>query len=366
MKSLLLASDTNPELNSFLKNMDADSLIDSSERFPILDQALKNRAESFLKSEGVLQYGFVDLRQVPENLLIADWLNRGLHGEMDWMERTSHLRSNTHGAFPQYPTALMVCVSYDSKESRSESEKNKISIYAQGRDYHKVIKKILKGVFLSLKELEPRLEGRIFVDSGPVSEKYLAAHAGIGWIGKNTNLISARHGSFFFLGTLLLNCTCSYFKRPLDHCGTCTRCIDACPTNAIIKPYILDAKLCLSYETIEKKTVTDSNLLKLGDWIFGCDDCQTVCPYNRFSEPTPISDFYPRGYTIDYFLKMTETEFLKLFEGSALRRPGYEHFMENVIVQAAKNPLQYKEQLEVLYAKTTNPRIRKCIEKIGA
>ena len=346
--------------------MAVDLQIESTGSVPVLDPALKNRTDSFLKSVGVQEHGFVDLKQIPENLFLADWLYRGLHGEMDWMERTSHLRSNTYKAFPQYPTALVICVGYDSHKTREESKKNGVATYAQGRDYHKVIKKILKATLQTLKDLEPQIEGRAFVDSGPVSEKFLASHANLGWIGKNTNLISARHGSFFFLGTLLLNCVCTEFVGPVDHCGTCTRCIDACPTQALIEPYVLDAKLCLSYETIEKKTPTDLDLLTQGPWVFGCDDCQTVCPYNRFSSTTLIEDFSPRGYTIENFLKMSEEGFLKLFEGSPIRRPGYEHFMENVIVQASKSPDLYGQLIQELYSTTSHPRILKRIEEVAA
>jgi epoxyqueuosine reductase len=202
------------------------------------------------------------------------------------------------------------------------------------------------------------------VDTGPVSEKYLATHAGLGWLGKNTNLISENHGSFFFLGVLLLNCICNDFSNPTDHCGTCTSCIEACPTDAIIEPYLIDSRLCLSHETIERKTPTSIELQQRGKWIYGCDDCQTCCPYNRFSKFTTIGDFQPRDYSIEGFLNLDEDTFLKCFEGSPIRRTGYEHFMENVLAQVAKEPEKYESQIMELSRRTESKRIKKRIAEL--
>ena len=344
--------------------MDAALRNNRTNSLPILDQVLRNFSETFLKTRGVLAHSFLDLRQVPPDDYLQKWLQEGRHGEMEWMARTAAIRSDISLGFPEYSTALLICVSYDSGKSRKQAGENGISIYAQGRDYHKVLKKLLKDLLREIQEIEPALRGRVFVDTGPLQEKSLGAFAGLGWIGKNTNLISHRYGSLFFLGTLLLNCQCTDFTNPKDHCGTCTRCIEACPTGAITNPYTLDARLCLSYETIERRTPTDGGLLSKGSWIYGCDDCQTCCPYNRFSPPTPIDDFYPRGYSMERFLLLDEEEFLKVFEGSPIRRSGYEHFMENVLAQAVKENERYASLIKNLYQRTSSTRIQMRIEEM--
>lgn len=344
--------------------MDADSYNEELKALPILDGVLREEASRQLKAYGCRDHGFVDLRQIPTLGFFNSWLDRGFHGEMKWMERTARERADVRFAFPQYFTALVITIPYDSQESTTGSELNQVSRYAQGRDYHKVIRKILKNLFQDLQILQPALEGRTYVDTGPLSEKHLASFAGLGWIGKNTNLISHQHGSLFFLGVLLLNCICTDFSEPTDHCGTCTRCIDVCPTDAIVEPYIIDSRLCLSHETIERVTPTSTELQQKGNWIYGCDDCQTCCPYNRFSKPTKIEDFQPRDYSIEKFLNLDEDSFLKFFEGSPIRRTGYEHFLENVLAQVAKNPAKYKEHIISLANRTTSERIKKRIKDL--
>ena len=156
----------------------------------------------------------------------------------------------------------------------------------------------------------------------------------MGWIGKNTNLIHPKHGSFFFLGVVLLNRICEDFSPTPTHCGNCVRCIIACPTGALYEPFKLDSRRCLSYITIESKNTIPEELKLIDDpWLYGCDDCQTSCPYNRFSKPTPIDDFKTRpNYDLDYFLDLDEKKFLKEFEGSPIRRIGYEKFMQNLVL----------------------------------
>jgi epoxyqueuosine reductase len=300
----------------------------------IIDLQFRECLSSVLQSQGVLDHALLNLRQVEPNLALLNWLKKGLHGEMQWMERSSSSRADVRRAFPQYPSAALVSLSYYHSQSCEASKKNRISLYAQGRDYHKVLKKILKHSYRHLKLSYPELSARWYVDTGPVSEKYLASFTKLGWIGKNTNLISSRHGSFFFLGVLFLGAVCEDYNDPTDHCGTCVRCLVHCSTEALFEPYKIDARLCLSYQTIEKKSLSDENLFgKESNWLYGCDDCQTCCPYNRFSKMSPIEDFLPRkNYDFEYFLGLDEESFKKEFEGSPIRRIGYEKFMENLFL----------------------------------
>ena len=303
-----------------------------------LSQTLRDEAKNFLHANGVLEHAFLDLRKVPQNNDLKLWLDRGNSGTMHWMKRTADKRIDVSNAFPQFPSAILCSLSYYDADNVKNSEKNRISIYAQGRDYHKVLGKILKRCLSHLQSYETNLEGRFYVDTGPVSEKFLASHTKLGWIGKSTNLTHHRHGSFFFLGVLFLNRQCDDYSPSQNHCGTCVRCLVACPTAALYEPYKIDARLCISYQTIENKAITPQSLVPEKEpWLYGCDECQSACPYNRFSKPTPIDDFKTRSnYELDYFLNLDETQFLNEFEGSPIRRIGYNKFMQNLILLVAR------------------------------
>lgn len=305
---------------------------------PALSQILRDEAEKFLHTNGILEHAFLDLRRVPPNQALKLWLDRGNSGSMHWMKRTADKRIDVSKAFPQFPSAMLCSLSYYDIDNVKNSKKNRISTYAQGRDYHKVLGKILKNCLKHLQSYETGLEGRFYVDTGPVSEKFLASHTELGWIGKSTNLTHHRHGSFFFLGILFLNRKCDDYRPSQNHCGTCVRCLVACPTAAIYEPYKIDARLCISYQTIENKAITPESLVpKQEPWLYGCDECQTACPYNRFSKPTPIDEFKTRpNYELDYFLNLDEAKFLKEFEGSPIRRIGYAKFMQNLILLVAR------------------------------
>ena len=309
-----------------------------------LSQTLRDEASNFLHGNGILEHAFLDLRKVPSNNNLKLWLDRGNSGSMHWMKRTEDKRVEVSKAFPQFPCALLCSLSYYDIDNVKNSKKNRISTYAQGRDYHKVLGKILKRCLNHLQDYESKLEGRFYVDTGPVSEKFLASHTKLGWIGKSTNLTHRRHGSFFFLGILFLNRHCEDYKPSTNHCGTCVRCLVACPTSALYEPYKIDARLCISYQTIENKSITPKSLVPENEpWLYGCDECQTACPYNRFSKPTPIDDFKTRpNYDLDHFLELDEPKFLKEFEGSPIRRIGYNKFMQNVflLVSRTGNPEQ--------------------------
>ena len=303
-----------------------------------LSQTLRTETKHFLNANGILEHAFLDLRKIPPNNALKQWLDEGNSGSMHWMKRTAEKRIDVSNAFPQFPSAMLCALSYYDIDNIKNSEKNRISIYAQGRDYHKVLGKILKSCLKHLQSYEKELEGRFYVDTGPVSEKFLASHTKLGWIGKSTNLTHHRHGSFFFLGILFLNRQCDDYAPSQNHCGTCVRCIVACPTGAIYEPYKIDARLCISYQTIENKDITPQSLIPEQEpWLYGCDECQTACPYNRFSKPTPIDDFKTRSnYELDYFLNLDEEKFLKEFEGSPIRRIGYEKFMQNLVLLIAR------------------------------
>ncbi len=283
---------------------------------------------------------------------LNDWLNRSFSGEMDWMARTRELRPNPRGYFPEARSVIVVAQNYfrPSEKIDALARRGKISIYARGRDYHKVIRKKLKKLLSFVQQLEPAARGRVCVDSFPLMEKPLAVKAGIGWIGKHTNLILKGKGSYFFLGEILLSLPLPP-DEPLtaDYCGTCTRCLEACPTGAFPAPHVLDARRCISYLTIEHSGRIDESLqARMGNWIFGCDVCQEVCPWNRFSEATGETDFADRFTAQELDLErlsgLSRTEFDQMSEGTPLRRPGYRNFMRNIDI-ARQNLVQIEEAL---------------------
>lgn len=298
----------------------------------ITDSAdLLETARDYFHQEGALDSQWLPIDESLIHPHLRIWIENGFHGDMDWMERTLNKRENPRAAFSQFSSICMIAIPYFKRDSLKQSQKNGISLYAQGRDYHKVVWKILKRVFQRLKELDSRLEGRWYCDTGPVSEKWLASQTSLGWIGKNTNLIRKGYGSYFFLGGLLTNLKATPAKAASNHCGNCIRCITHCPTNALIQPYQIDARLCLSYQTIERKGDFNQGL-QSGEWMYGCDICQAVCPWNRFASESPFEDFQPReNYNWKYFLSLSEEAFLKEFEGSPIRRIGHIKFLENLL-----------------------------------
>ncbi len=314
--------------------------------------AMKGHVGESLKREGFLDWAFLDLRQVPKNEAIARFLEEERHAEMHWMKNTLPQRSDpARHIAPEYPAAVITLLNYASPRNRESARTNGIAAYAQGRDYHNVFRSRLKRVLKDLQANISGIEGRIHADSGPLSEKWLATHAGLGWIGRNTNLISRHHGSFFLIGCLLLNCEITDFAPASSHCGNCMRCIAHCPTQAITADGRMDARKCLSWQTIESFTPAEPELLQKSDWIFGCDDCQTCCPWNRFSKENQDEEILPRErYTPEFFAGLNEASFLKEFEGSPVRRAGYQNFMHNFITQIRnRTDWQTKEILNTLH-----------------
>ncbi len=288
-----------------------------------------------------------DLRADEPHLL--SYLAANYHGEMDYLAKHGTLRSRPTELMPGTLRVISVRMNYvpadtHMLETLKQSSLAYISRYALGRDYHKLMRKRLQQLAERIKlEIEP-LNYRVFVDSAPVLESALARNAGLGWIGKNTLLLNRTAGSFFFLGEIFVDIPLPEDEpQQSNHCGSCTACLDRCPTQAFVGPYILDARRCISYLTIELKGAIPLELRPLiGNRVFGCDDCQIVCPWNRFSKTTQEEDFSPRqqldnSSLVDLF-RWTEEEFLERTQGSPIRRTGYENWLRNLAVGLGNAP----------------------------
>jgi epoxyqueuosine reductase len=231
---------------------------------------------------------------------------------------------------------VSLLLNYHTEEKQKDPQAPKVSSYAFGQDYHTVIKEKLKILLCRLKESIGEIEGRVFVDSAPVMDKAWAAKAGLGWVGKNTNLISKQVGSFFFIAEMIIDVELAYDLPVADHCGSCTACIDACPTDALTAPYQIDGSKCISYATIElKEAIPNSFKDKMEGWTFGCDICQTVCPWNRFATQHKEPAFQPKeellALTAKDWQELTEETFQKVFQKSAVKRAKYAGLKRNIL-----------------------------------
>ena len=266
-----------------------------------------------------------------------NWLNAGMHGEMKYMERNVAKRLNPALLFENAKTIIVVLQNYYPAKTQEDTTAPVLSKYAYGTDYHFVLKDKLKLLLEYIQtEIQP-CNGRPFVDSAPVLERAWAKKAGLGWIGKNSNLITLEHGSFFFIGELILDIELPYDKPKLvtDHCGKCTRCIDACPTKAIVADRVIDARKCISYQTIELKGELDNELKgKFENRVFGCDICQDVCPWNLKSGPHNESNFEPSEKLLQLnrndWMNMEKALFNELFRKSAVKRTGFKGLKRNL------------------------------------
>ena len=285
----------------------------------------------------------------------AAWLRKGLGGELGYLERTAALRRDPKALLPWAVSVVSVGMNYYKPLPRpalDNSTQGRVSRYAWGDDYHELMRVKLDQLLCRTREILPEaVEGKAFVDSGPVLERGLAAATGIGWIGKNTQLISPQHGSWFFLGELFLSIELAYDRPIADRCGRCDLCLKACPTGAFVGPYVLDARRCISYLTIELKGAIPPHLRPLiGNHIFGCDICQEVCPYNVKASPSSERAFSPREglYAPDLipFLSLTEEEFRRRFQGSPILRAKRRGFLRNVTV--ALGNLKSREAIPML------------------
>ncbi len=306
---------------------------------------LKERIRRAATALGFDAVGFTTAEPMEEQrALWRWWLKEAYYGTMEWLLESGERRLNPRSYWPQARSVIVVALNYFRSTEpimRPPGEGN-ISIYARGRDYHRVIRKKLKRLLQQLQEWVPEAAGRVAVDSFPLAEKPLAVRAGLGWQGKHTNVILKGRGSYFFLGELLVNLPFppdTPFET--DHCGRCTRCIDACPTGAIVEPYVLDARRCISYLTIEHAgSIAPEIADQMGNWVFGCDICQAVCPWNRFASDTQEADFHSRVpdwlWSLDAQETLSEADFLRIFEGTPVRRAGYARWQRNVAI-ARKN-----------------------------
>lgn len=262
-----------------------------------------------------------------EGTLLAQWLARGYHGTMEWMVRNFEKRIHPENILPGAKSVIAVAMNYFTDVRHSDDERiGKVSRYAWGDDYHDVLEEKLNILLDCIRSRERGAEGKVYVDTGPVLDKVWAQRAGIGWEGKHTNVITKDYGSWVFLGEILINLELEYDPPATDHCGSCIQCIEACPTGAIVEPYVLDSNLCISYLTIEHRGEIAEELgEKFDRWIYGCDICQDVCPWNKkFATPTEIQEFYPKRDNIAPVLEewaaMSGDEFSKKFRKSAMKR----------------------------------------------
>lgn len=262
------------------------------------------------------------------------WLEQGMQGEMRYMENHFDKRLDPTLLVPGAKSVVSLLLNYYPSEEQNP-ESYKISKYAYGTDYHFVIKDKLKSLMAYIHEEIGEVSGRVFVDSAPVLDKVWAAKSGLGWIGKHSNLLSKTVGSFYFIAELIIDLELEYDTPVTDHCGSCTACIDACPTQAIVQPYVVDGSKCISYFTIELKDEIPSGFKdQFDDWMFGCDVCQDVCPWNRFSKAHSEPLFNPHSDLLNYTKKeweeLTEEVFQDIFRKSAVKRTKFEGLKRNI------------------------------------
>lgn len=265
---------------------------------------------------------------------LEKWLNNQMYGQMSYMENHFDKRLDPRLLVDGAKSMISLLLNYYPSELQN-SESYKISKYAYGTDYHLVIKDKLKELLHIIQTEIGEVNGRAFVDSAPVMDKAWAAKSGLGWLGKNSNLITQKVGSFYFIAELIVDLELDYDTPTTDHCGTCTACIDACPTEAIVAPYVVDGSKCISYFTIElKENIPNEMKGRFDDWMFGCDVCQDVCPWNRFSQPHNEPLFQPHPELLSFTKKdweeITEDVFKKVFKNSAVKRTKFEGLKRNV------------------------------------
>jgi epoxyqueuosine reductase len=313
--------------------------------------------KAWIKAQA-LQLGFADCVIARPDAQVElprfkEYLKRGYHGDMKFLEENLEKRANPALLVPGTRSIICVRMNYlveTPKPRYVPDEPNNaiIARYARGRDYHKVMRGRLKTLAGLIKDRTGEFESRPFADSAPVFEKSLAENAGMGWTGKHTLLIHKKSGSFFVLGELFTSLDLPFDEPATAHCGSCSACIDICPTQAIVEPYMLDARKCIAYLTIEYKGIIPEELRRgIGNRVFGCDDCQLICPWNSFAKKASIDDFNPRHdldrLTLLDLWHWDETTFLNCTEGSPIRRTGYQSFMRNIAIGLGNAP--YSQQI---------------------
>jgi epoxyqueuosine reductase len=303
-------------------------LINIKEKYSQIIKAESKRL-GFL-SCGISKAGFLE-QEAPR---LENWLNNNMQGQMSYMENHFDKRLNPTLLVDDAKSVISLLLNYYPSELQNQ-DSYKISKYAYGQDYHHVIKEKLKELLHFIQTEIGEVSGRAFVDSAPVLDKAWAAKSGLGWIGKNSNLITQKVGSFYFIAELIIDLELDYDTPTTDHCGSCTACLDACPTEAIVAPYVVDGSKCISYFTIELKDNLPQEMKgKFDDWMFGCDVCQDVCPWNRFSKPhnEPLlqtnSDIL--NFSKSDWEEITVDTFQKVFKNSAVKRTKYEGLLRNI------------------------------------
>jgi epoxyqueuosine reductase len=320
-------------------------------------QDLAGRIRAWAGEIGFQQIAIADIDLGEAETRLLEWLDRGFHGDMDYLERHGTLRSRPAALVPGTIRVITARLNYfppgarDAESVLGAPELAYVSRYALGRDYHKVLRnrmqRLAERIRADAAPLERRLGAvfhtRVFTDSAPVMEVELAVKAGLGWRGKHTLLLNREAGSWFFLGEIYTDLPLPVDGPTVEHCGICRRCIDVCPTQAIVAPYLLDARRCISYLTIEHKgSIPEALRPLLGNRIYGCDDCQLVCPWNKFAQTADLDDFRVRngldGARLADLFAWSEIDFLVRLEGSAIRRIGYERWLRNIAVALGNAP----------------------------
>ena len=300
------------------------------------------------KALGFAACGIASAREDPlRSERLEQWLGEGHHGSMEWMEARLHHRRSPQGLWPEARSVIALGMSYapgrDPLALEEAGSHARISVYAQGKDYHDVVKKRLKALARWLVEQVPGAEVKVFVDTAPVMEKPLGEAAGIGWQGKHTNLVSPDHGSWLFLGAIYTTLDLAPSEPQRDQCGSCRACLDSCPTDAFPAPYQIDARRCISYLTIEHKgPVAEEFRAALGNRIYGCDDCLAVCPWNKFAQQAHAArEFLPRAELVAprlaELLALDDAGFRSLFSGSPIKRIGRDRFVRNCLYAAGNS-----------------------------
>lgn len=310
--------------------------------------SLEDRLEAVARAHGFVAFGVADADAAPQTAArLMQWLAEGQHGDMIWMENRAAQRGSPRGLWPEVRSVIALGMSYapahDPLALAAHPDRGRISVYAQGGDYHDVVKKALKAVARWLVAEVKDAEVKVFVDTAPVMEKPLSAAAGLGWQGKHTNLVSRDHGSWLFLGAIYTTLTLAPSTPGRDRCGSCSACQDACPTGAFPAPYHLDARRCISYLTIEHDGPIPVDLRRgIGNRIYGCDDCLAVCPWNKFADTAhKHRAFLPRAElvapSLADLLALDDAEFRQVFAGSPIKRIGRGRMVRNAAIAAGNS-----------------------------
>lgn len=289
----------------------------------VTSASIKQKARELgFHSSGIVAAGALDV----EARRLREWLSRGFHASMAWIENNVEKRGDVPKLMPEARSIIVTTTNYFTPHKHAENG-GKVSRYAWGDDYHDVVRERLVSLLSWIREEDASVNGKVCVDTVPFMDKAWAVRAGLGWIGKHSNLITKDVGSWVFIGSIIVDIELEYDDNIVeDHCGTCTACLDACPTNAIVEPYVVDAGRCISYGTIEHRgeTLPNEVTANLDGWLYGCDICQDVCPWNRFESPTDERRFEPRnGETtldVEGVINMTHEDYVERFRGSAMKR----------------------------------------------